>query len=67
MPAALPDRAHSCCIFHIDALIPGILALILTWWASLKLKRHTASQLAGGTVIPLAVMCLLALLFRTGT
>lgn len=68
--------AHACGVagpcalllyFHIDALIPGILALILTWWAILKLKRHTASQLAGGTVIPLAVMCLLALLFRTGT
>ncbi len=67
--------AHACGVagpcalllhFHVPALIPGIAALALTWWASLKMKRHTASQLAGGTVIPVAVLCLLALLFRTG-
>lgn len=71
----LKASAHACGVagpcalllhFHVPALIPGIAALALTWWASLKLKRHTASQLAGGTVIPIAVMCLLTLLFQTG-
>lgn len=71
----LKASAHACGVagpcalllhFHVPALVPGILALALTWWASLKMKRHTAAQLAGGTVIPIAVMCLLALLFQTG-
>ncbi len=67
--------AHACGVagpcalllhFHVNVLVPGILALALTWWASLRMKRHTISQLAGGTVIPLAVMCLLSLIFRAG-
>lgn len=45
--------------FGIPALIGGLVLLTATWWASLQMMRHTVWQLAGGTAIPLAVICLL--------
>ena len=47
--------------FGIKALLPGVLVLALTFWASLKMKRHTAEQLLGGTAIPVGVLLLIAL------
>jgi hypothetical protein len=47
--------------FGIKALLPGVLVLALTIWASLKMKRHTAEQLLGGTAIPVGVLLLIAL------
>ena len=43
------------------AVLPGVLLLILVWLASIKTGRHTWRQLLGGTVIPIAVMAVLAL------
>lgn len=48
--------------FRIPALIPGLIILALTWWASLRMKRHTAGQLLGGMAIPVAVILVLTLL-----
>ena len=48
--------------FRIPAFISGMIILALTWWASLRMKRHTAGQLLGGTVIPVAVILVLTFL-----
>jgi uncharacterized membrane protein YhaH (DUF805 family) len=40
----------------------GIPVLAAAWWASIKMKRHTISQLIGGTVIPILALGLVALM-----
>lgn len=50
--------------FDIKAVIPGLCIMVLTWWASLHMKRHTLSQLLGGTVIPVCIICLLYMGFH---
>lgn len=45
--------------FGIPAWIPALLVLAAVWWASLVMRRHTWGQLAGGTLIPVAVMAVL--------
>lgn len=42
----------------------GIPVLAAAWWASLKMKRHTASQLIGGMVIPIAALALVTVVKR---
>lgn len=37
----------------------GVPILAAVFWASLKMKRHTGGQLAGGTLIPIAALCLI--------
>lgn len=34
----------------------GLIVLIMVFWASLKIKRHTMSQLIWGSIIPLAAL-----------
>lgn len=48
--------------FRVHALIGGLVVLVITWWASLMMRRHTWQQLLGGTCIPLAVLAVLCLL-----
>lgn len=45
--------------FRLPAVIPGLVILALTWWASLRMKRHTWQQLLGGTLIPIAAVTLI--------
>ena len=47
--------------FGVPAWIPALLVLAAVWWASLVMRRHTLGQLAGGTVIPVAVMAVIRL------
>lgn len=49
--------------FGIPAFLPGLLILALTFWASLITKRHTPWQLLGGTVVSVAVLLLLRVIF----
>lgn len=49
--------------FGIPALLPGLLILALTFWASLITKRHTSWQFLGGTVVSVAVLLLLRVIF----
>ncbi len=49
--------------FGVPALLAGLGLLVLVYASSLRIKRHTPGQLAGGTLIPLATLGLLALLF----
>lgn len=49
--------------FGVPALIAGLALLVLVYASSLRMKRHTPGQLAGGTLIPLASLGLLAGLF----
>lgn len=46
------------------ALIPGIALYALAFWASVKMERHTASQFIGGAIIPVAVLIVLAFIFK---
>lgn len=41
------------------AAIIGAVVTALVFWASLRSKRHTARQLIGGMLIPIAVICVL--------
>lgn len=43
----------------------GIPVLIAAWWASIKMKRHTVSQLIGGTAIPIIALAMAALLTKS--
>lgn len=45
------------------ASVLGVPILAVVWWSSLKTHRHTAGQLAAGTVIPLAGLLAAVLLF----
>ncbi|WP_455617870.1 hypothetical protein [Eisenbergiella sp.] len=47
--------------FGVPAWIPALLVMAAVWWASLVMRRHTLGQLAGGTVIPVAVMAVIRL------
>lgn len=42
----------------------GIPILAAAWWASIKMKRHTAAQLLGGMLIPLVALALVTLARR---
>ena len=48
--------------FGVPALIPGVILAAAVWWASLKMKRHTVTQLVGGTAIPLIAVVIMNLL-----
>ena len=41
----------------------GIIVLLMTWWSSLKIKRHTIWQLFGGTLIPIITLVGLIYIF----
>jgi len=41
----------------------GIIVLLMTWWSSLKIKRHTIWQLLGGTLIPIVTLVGLIYIF----
>ena len=51
-------------VFGVPALIPGVVLLIIVWWASLIMKRHTFAQLVGGTAIPLIAVAILNAILR---
>lgn len=50
-------------VFNGYALL-GLIILPIVFWASLKIKRHTFSQLIVGSLIPIAVFILLILIFN---
>lgn len=50
---------------RLPAVIPGVIVLALTCWASIKTKRHTIWQFLGGCVIPVAILLVLWACFGT--
>lgn len=52
------------CYFRIPALVPGLLTILIVYWASLKIGRHTFSQLLGGSIIPVVVLVLLQVFIK---
>jgi len=48
--------------FGIPAIVPGDLVLICVYFASIKMKRHTVSQLLGGTIIPVIITLILTMI-----